>query len=383
MRVYILGSKGIPAKYGGFETFADRLVSGSNSPIDYVVTGMADEASEYVYEGARCVQFKTKNSAVGRMLHTWQALAFVFKDAKSSPESAVYILGCRAGIVLPFFRPFLKKRNVNILVNPDGAEWKRAKWNPIAKLVVLIFEHLLVKSADVVVCDSRAIVDIMRDEFNVPAAKLKFVAYGSDVYDEKEAFSQKVEDEYAEWLKAKEIATKPYYLMVGRFVPENNFELIIKEFMLSKSKANLVIVSNITQSKFYDQLELATGMKNDPRVKLVGTLYDQDVLKLLRARAVAYIHGHEVGGTNPSLLEALGTTKVNLIFDVSFNREVAVDAGLYFTAEKGNLAALLESTDKITKEIADDMGVSAKQRIKDEYSWNNIIADYEKLFNES
>ncbi|MDB5162509.1 MAG: glycosyl transferase [Candidatus Saccharibacteria bacterium] len=382
MRVYILGSKGIPAKYGGFETFADRLISGSNGSIEYVVTGMADKASEYIYNGARCIQFKTKNSALGRMIHTWQALFFVFKDAKSSSESAVYILGCRAGIVLPFFRPFLKKRNVRILVNPDGAEWKRAKWNPIAKLVVLIFEHFLVKSADVVICDSRAIVDIMHNEFNVPPSKLKFIAYGSDVYDVNEFFSENVVSEYNTWLQSKEIATKPYYLMVGRFVPENNFELIINEFMRSNSESNLVIVSNITKSKFYDKLESATGMKEDSRVKLVGTLYDQNVLKLLRANAVAYIHGHEVGGTNPSLLEALGTTNVNLIYDVSFNREVASNTGLYFSAKKGNLAKLIEDTDIMKKETAKNMGLDAKRRIQEEYSWKNIILDYENLFSE-
>jgi rhamnosyltransferase len=380
-KVYIIGSKGIPASYGGFETFLDRLVSGRKSSIDYVITGMGDEHKEYYYQDARCVQFKTGNSAKGRVLHTLQALRFVYKDAKVTKDAKVlYVLGCRAGVFLWLGRGLLKKQNIKIIVNPDGAEWKRAKWNIVAKQIVKFCEVTLVSAADVVVCDAKAILDIIHKDFKIEKKKLKFIAYGSDVYSEPKVASKKLERAYREWLKAKNADDRPYYLMVGRFVPENNFELIIKEFMRAGTPSNLIIVSNVSDNKFYKALLEETNLKNDSRIKFVGTLYDQDLLKLIRARATAYIHGHEVGGTNPSLLEALGSTNVNLIYDVSFNREVVSDAGYYFNDTEDNLAELITATDAISKANKKVMGVKAKKRIETHYNWRDIISDYERLF---
>ena len=380
MKVYIVGSKGIPAAYGGFETFADRLVSGRTKEIQYIVTGMSDKDERSTYNGASTVQFNTKNSVIGRMVHMFRALRFVLKDSKTARNSIVYVLGCRAGIILPLFRPLLKHRGVKILVNPDGAEWKRAKWNFIAKTIVLVFEHLLVRSADVVVCDSQAILTIMRDEFHVKPSKLKFIAYGSDVYDLPTNLPKELLNKYENWMKNFDLDRKPYYLMVGRFVPENNFELVIREFMKSYSLANLVVVSNVSDSALKDRLENDLLIKNDKRIKLVGTLYDQDVLKFVRSRAAGYIHGHEVGGTNPSLLEALGSTNVNLVYGVNFNREVAQDTAYYFDSTNGNLASLIERVDTLNDIQVSKIGNSAKERIKSVYSWSKIIDEYERLF---
>jgi rhamnosyltransferase len=381
MKVYIIGSKGIPAKYGGFETFIDKLVSGRKADIKYVITGMAEEKSEYQYKGARCIQFVTGNSAISRMLHTFKALSFVNKDASAdSTPKVVYILGCRAGIFLPLFRPLLKHHGVSVYVNPDGAEWKRAKWNALAKLVVLLFEWLLVKNADVVVCDSMGIKDIMKAEFNVPERKLAFAAYGSEIYVPPKQLPVKLKLNYEDWASTHGILDKPYFLMVGRFVPENNYELVIREFMASSTKADLVIISNVSDGKLknflYDELKIQT----DPRIKLVGTLYDQDVLSVVRSKATAYIHGHEVGGTNPSLLEALGSTQVSIIFDVSFNREVAEDAGLYFTGEHGSLGKVTAKALALSDSERTIFEEQSKLRIKNHYSWPVIIEAYERLF---
>jgi rhamnosyltransferase len=380
MRVYLIGSKGIPAAYGGFETFADRLVSGNTKNIEYVVTGMSDKDESYLYNDARCVQFKTNNSVVGRMSHMLRALSFVLKDSKSSPESVVYVLGCRAGIFLPFFRSFLKKKNVKIFVNPDGAEWKRAKWNLFAKGVVLVFEWLLVKSADLVICDSMAIKDIMKKEFSIPEKKLAFAAYGSEIYEPPKSLPIKLKLDHEAWAKKHGIFDEPYFLMVGRFVPENNFELIIREFMASHIKANLVIISNISDGNLKNLLYSELKVDEDPRIKLVGTLYDNDLLKIVRSKAIAHIHGHEVGGTNPSLLEALGSTQVSLVYDVSFNREVAVDAAYYFDRQEGSLAKKAEEVLSLDAIERINLEKKAKQRIKDAYSWPIIIEQYEGIF---
>lgn len=382
-KVYIIGSKGVPAKYGGFETFIDQLISGRKADIQYIVTGMGNENKEYDYKGARCVQFVTAESAVARMLHTFRALRFVNKDAsKDADPKVVYILGCRAGIFLPFYRWSLKRRGVEIFVNPDGAEWKRAKWNPVAKIIVLIFEWLLVKFADLVISDSLAIKDIMKNEFHVPEEKLAFAAYGSEIYEAPKVLPKKLATSYKQWAGEHDILEKPYFLMVGRFVPENNYELVIREFMASDLGANLVVISNISDGNLKTLLYEDLKVDTDSRIKLVGTLYDQDVLKVVRSKAVAYIHGHEVGGTNPSLLEALGSTDVSLVYDVSFNREVAIDAAYYFTNETGSLAAEASKVLKLSSAKRTKLGERAKNRIKTAYSWPMIINDYELLFRE-
>jgi len=159
-------------------------------------------------------------------------------------------------------------------------------------------------------------------------------------------------------------------LVVGRFVPENNFGTIAREFNLSNSKKKLVIISN---SKSY--------VLND-RVIFARALYNRELLKKIRENAFAYIHGHEVGGTNPSLLEALASTKLNLLLDVCFNREVAENAALYWTKEIGNLAKLIDNADKMQEPEIESFGNLAKDRIEKEYSWENIVGEYEKIFYE-
>ena len=380
-KVYILGSKGVPAKYGGFETFIDKLVSGRISNIKYVITGMSEKNETYDYKGAQCIQFATGSSAVSRMLHTFKALKYVKNDAAlEEGDKIVYILGCRAGIFIPLFKHAFKKRNIKVFVNPDGAEWKRAKWNFAAKIVVLIFEWLLVKSADLVVSDSRAIMAIMKESFGVPESKLAFAAYGSEIYVPPKKLPAITENNFKDYMHTHGALDKPYFLMVGRFVPENNYELVIEEFMKSSLDANLVIISNVSNSNLktvlYQDLKIAT----DTRIKLVGTLYDQELLNVIRSRAVAYIHGHEVGGTNPSLLEALGSTQVSLVYDVSFNREVAAGAAYYFDSKSGSLAKSAEEILKLNPQERSLIESKSKKRINDEYTWPKIIDEYEKLF---
>ena len=170
-----------------------------------------------------------------------------------------------------------------------------------------------------------------------------------------------------------------YYLVVGRFVPENNYETMIREFMLSKSKKNFAIITNVNDS-FLDELERKLDFRHDSRIKFVGTVYDQELLMKIREKAYGYFHGHEVGGTNPSLLEALGSTKLNLLLNVGFNKEVAEDAAVYWNKERGSLANLIEKADEMPAELRNEYGKKAKQRIKDAYSWAGITDKYYELF---
>ena len=129
--------------------------------------------------------------------------------------------------------------------------------------------------------------------------------------------------------------------------------------------------------KYAAELQQKYRYRSDPRIKFVGTVYDAELLAKIREKAAAYIHGHEVGGTNPSLLESMGKTKINLLYDVGFNREVGEDAALYWSKAEGSLAALLDRLDTVD---AEDYGRRAKQRMREAYSWQAVADAYEEVF---
>ena len=167
-------------------------------------------------------------------------------------------------------------------------------------------------------------------------------------------------------------------MILGRFVPENNYETAICEFMASSTKRDLVIICNHEGNPYFEELRARTGFDQDPRVKFVGTVYDQDLLKYIRKESFAYIHGHEVGGTNPGLLEALAQTDLNLVLGVSFNQTVAKDTAHYWTKETGNLAYLINQVD--TLEDVSEWGQLAKTNMKQNFTWQKIVGEYEELF---
>jgi rhamnosyltransferase len=149
--------------------------------------------------------------------------------------------------------------------------------------------------------------------------------------------------------------------------------------MRSDSEKDFVIITT-TDGRFYNRLQETLSFESDPRIKFVGTVYDAALLGKIRENAYAYFHGHEVGGTNPSLLEALGATDLNLLLGVGFNKEVAEDAALYWSKEEGNLAKLIHKADALSAEKIAEFGRKAKERIRSNYSWEYIVDLYEALF---
>ena len=186
---------------------------------------------------------------------------------------------------------------------------------------------------------------------------------------------------FVEWLKEKNLNIDDYYLVVGRFVPENNYETMIKEFMKSNTKHDFAIITDMNDS-LKRELEEKLHFSKDPRIEFVGTVYDQQLLKKIRENAFAYFHGHEVGGTNPSLLEALGSTNLNLLLNVGFNREVGQDAALYWSKKDGDLAGLIDRADEMDAEWRRKFGTAAKERIRTAYSWAFIGNEYKRVWNE-
>lgn len=376
--VFIIGSKGIPARYGGFETFVEKLTEQQVSKeIKYHVSCLANDTREFEHNGARCFNVNVPNIGPAKAVYyDIMALRECIKYIKlNNIENAiVYILACRIGPFIGFYKRQLKKLGATLFVNPDGHEWKRGKWNAAIRQYWKISEKLMVKHADLLVCDSVNIEKYIKEDYKKYNPKTTFIAYGADTEKSKLAND---DDNLLAWYKDKGVREKEYYLVVGRFVPENNYETMLTEFMKSKTKKDFVLITNVEQNKFYDKLKEKTGFDKDSRIKFVGTVYDQELLKKIRENAYGYFHGHEVGGTNPSLLEALATTDLNLLLDVGFNREVGMDGAIYFSKEEGSLAKLIDNELDINEVVS--LGKKAKARIDEEYSWINIINKYERL----
>lgn len=384
--VFLVGAKSLGA-YGGYETFINKLTEyhQNNPNIKYHVAvkangqgaGVPDGAVRceggYIYHNAECFEIKIpeKLGSAQAIYYDCKALEKSIEIIKSQKIESpiVYIMTCRIG---PFFNGYVKKIKAlggRVFLNPDGHEWKRAKWSRPIRAYWKYSEKKMVMGSDLVVCDSVNIEKYVRETYGIE--NTTYIAYGAET--EKSNCS---EEKYEEWLKEKKLKRGEYYLIVGRFVPENNYETMIREYMKSHTKKDFAIITN-SDSGFLSELENSLHFSTDNRIKFVGTVYDQELLKKIREEAYGYFHGHEVGGTNPSLLEALGSTKLNLLLDVGFNREVAEDAALYWTKEDGNLTALIDKCEIIDRE---GLGMRAKKRIRERYSWKYIANEYEEIW---
>ncbi|MBU3107659.1 beta 1-4 rhamnosyltransferase Cps2T [Clostridium gasigenes] len=379
-QVFIIGSKGIPSNYGGFETFVEKLTEKQkNKEIKYHISCLANNNKEFEHNGARC--FNINVPSIGPAKAVYYDIAALkecirYIKANSINNAIVYILACRIGPFIGMYKKQLEKLNATLFVNPDGHEWKRGKWNVAIRQYWKYSEKLMVKHSDLLICDSINIGKYIKEDYKQYNPKTTFIAYGADT--EK----SKLKDDdvtLVKWYKEKDVKAKEYYLVVGRFVPENNYETMITEFMKSNTKKDFVLITNVEQNKFYEKLKVKTNFHKDERIKFVGTVYNQELLKKIRENAYGYLHGHEVGGTNPSLLEALATTDLNLLLDVAFNREVGMDGAVYFNKEDRNLSDLINNLDGISDEYSKKLSVKAKNRIEEEYTWEKIINNYEEL----
>lgn len=378
--VFIIGSKGIPGNYGGYETFVDKLTEyHQNEPnIRYHVACAVDRVEDvknFKYHNAHCFTILRKPiGAAQAIFYDTDALQYCIDYIKTKKiiHPIVYVLACRIG---PFFKKYVKQIHELggvIYVNPDGHEWMRAKWSVPVRKYWKLSEQLMVKYADLLICDSKNIEKYIQNTYEKYKPKTTFIAYGAET---RRSTLADDDEKLLNWYQEKGLKAKEYYLVVGRFVPENNYETMIREFMHSKTKKNFALITNVSD-EFLEELKKKTGFHRDPRIKFVGTVYDKELLMKIRENAYGYFHGHEVGGTNPSLLEALGSTDLNLLLDVGFNREVGQDSALYWKKNDGSLSKLIEKADLMSKKVIQQYGCKAKKRINDAYNWHFISNEY-------
>ena len=399
--VFLVGAKSLGA-YGGYETFVYKLTEyhQDKKNIKYHVAckangdGCMDETKvegvtrindhEFEFHNAHC--FKIDIPQIGPAQAIYYDVAalkacceYIKKNHIQHP--IVYIMACRIGPFAGHFYQEIHKLGGTVYLNPDGHEWMRAKWSAPIRKYWKISEQMMVKYCDLAICDSVNIEKYIHECYDGKgikgrSPKTTFIAYGADLTLSKLADN---DEKLVDWYREKELTKKGYYLVVGRFVPENSFEVMIREFMKSGSKKDFALITNVND-KFLNELEEKLHFKSDKRIKFVGTVYDQELLKKIRENAYAYFHGHTVGGTNPSLIEALGSTDLNLLVDVGFNKEVAVDCALYWSRDEGNLAKLIDKADLMNREEIEEMGRKAKKRVAEEYTWDKICKQYESAF---
>ncbi|MGQ7358836.1 beta 1-4 rhamnosyltransferase Cps2T [Streptococcus suis] len=387
--VYIIGSKGIPAKYGGFETFVDKLTGNQkNSKIKYFVACTRENSAKsniikdtFEHNGATCFNIDVPNIGPAKAIaYDIAALRKAIEISKKNKDvnPIFYILACRIGPFISKYRKQIHQMGGQLFVNPDGHEWLREKWSAPVRRYWKISESLMVKNSDLLICDSKNIEKYIQNDYKKYSPRTTYIAYGTEL--SKSILTSK-DSVVRDWFEEKKVCENNYYLVVGRFVPENNYESMIREFMKSKSKKDFVLITNVEHNSFYNKLKKETGFDKDKRIKFVGTVYNQELLKYIRENAFAYFHGHEVGGTNPSLLEALSSTKLNFLLDVGFNREVGEDGALYWT--KNNLHKLIDESELLSEEAIEQMDLLSTRQVKERFSWELIVNLYEELFRKS
>lgn len=353
----IIGTVGVPAKYGGFETLAHQLVLQVSKKFDTTVYNSAKSYSpeERVdeWEGAKIKYIPLKANG----------LQSIFYDGISMLHAALFcdvllILGVSGCIFLPIIKFFF---NVKVIINVDGLEWRRAKWNGIAKQFLIISEKIAIRYADELVADNAAIQKYLYDQHHISS---QLIEYGAD-------HNTRISMEHLESFPY-DFMKNDYAFKVARIEPENNLDMILNAFAESK-KLPLVIVGNWDHSDYGRQL--LKQYKNHPNIHLLAPIYEPTQLNLLRSNARVYVHGHSAGGTNPSLVEAMYLGLPILSFDVIYNRVTTEHKATYFQNEN-DLCGLLENLIPIQLfQNAQLMKSIADRR----YCWDIIAHKYSQL----
>ena len=355
--IIIIGSKGYKKALGGHEVFITNLIDNyDDKNVRFYVPEITQElnAPEYINNGVVCNPIYSKNYT--RKDFIKKAIKYYDKYIKiyNMNNVIIYIMGFKP---TPKYAAILKKMNAKIILNPGNIKLNKNN----------------LKGIDYVVCDSK-VAEANIKKFNISTTYIPYGAYQEDIKD--------IDKKTKAFMEEKEIIPREYYLVVGRFTKENNFKLIIEEYMKTTTTRNLVIVSDIENNKnYYEYLKKKTKFPKDNRIKFVGPIYDDQILRRIRKNARGYIHGHTKGGTNPSLLEALSISDLNIVYDNPSNREVSKDCALYFNKENNSLKTQIDKCEKFKLKEINEYGIKAKTRIKDNYTWETIIKKYKKMFN--
>ncbi len=363
-RIAIVGSRGIPASYGGFETFAEEIAVHLLRNHGYKVTVVCDAEQREKNEGMTDYEGVTLRYSAfakgGNAIRFYRdSIAQVVGD-----HDIIYSCGPAGGL----FGPMVRRHGKVMMTNPDGLNSKRSKWSKPVQIAFRIFEWAACRFSDRVVCDSKAIEDYIRASYGCMYTDVAEYGAYPNPWLEQEGNAAAVLDEFG-------LTRGGYHLVVSRLEPENNVETIVRGHGLESRRWPLIVVGNLKESEFVRNLQRIAG----EQVRFVGGIYDKEKLALVRAHAASYLHGHSVGGTNPSLLEGMASRNLCICHDNPFNREVVGDAnGLFFAdAEqvRDRLARLEADPDAF-----EPMRNAVLGRVRDYYNWDAMAEKYDRIF---
>lgn len=358
MKVAIVGTVGVPANYGGFETLVEQLVRHNKSDdLQYAVY-----CSKKSYNDKRWVYHGAKTEYIGLDANGIQSIPYdIISLVKASRNSdVILILGVSGCAFLPVFRIFSKKK---LVINIDGLEHRRDKWNKWARRFLKFSEKQAVKYSNIIITDNKGITDYVMEEYGKPS---ELIAYGGDhvLTHIDESMSKKVLKDYS-------LEKDGYALAICRIEPENNVHTILEAF--ERAQKSLVFIGNWQKSEY--GRNLADQYRASKYIKITPAVYDLNILNVIRSNCSIYIHGHSAGGTNPSLVEAMFFEKPIFAFDCIYNRESTENKATYFSSSE-QLTKILNDEGLDLKANANAMKEIAERR----YKWETIVCQYENLY---
>lgn len=380
-RLFIVGSQGIPAEYGGLETFTHQLatrLADRGWPVWVgCETAYGDATGPEEYEGVRLFHVEAPDNHLRTIVADRKAL--LRSGELADPGDVVYLLGYGVGPFAWGGVRSLGRAGVEFWLNPDGLEWKRPRWPWPVQRYFRFSEGFLLRRADRVICDAAAIRDHHGRAYGVPRRRMEVIEYGAPVVEELEDDS--LTRRRDEWLERYDLEPGDYHTYVGRFVPDNNLELMVRGMLDGRiGRRLLVFAAHDEEDPFYRRIADLIESSDDPgKVILTGGVYDQELLQALRLGGHAYFHGHEVGGTNPALVEAMGLGSLVLALDTPYNREVLQDAGLFFQKDVESFVETVRAAESMGRHRVEELRERARDRVRDHYNWKRITDAYERL----
>jgi glycosyltransferase involved in cell wall biosynthesis len=356
----MVGTRGVPAQYGGFETAVEEIgkrLADAGHDVTVYCRSATDGTDPSTYLGMRRIVLPSLHrKSLETLSHTFLSACDALRRQRFH---AVFLFNAANA---PFL-PIVRRRRTRVAVHLDGLESRRGKWGKVGRKYYRACEALSVRWGDALIADAEAIAQYYADEFG---ATTEVIAYGAPAIDE---LGMEGLDEFG-------VDPGRYHLVVARFEPENHVDIIVRGFRRSEASWPLLVVGGAPYADGYisDVHDAAGG---DERIRFLGPVWDQALLDRLYHHAGTYIHGHSVGGTNPSLLRAMGAGTAVLANDVVFAREVLGDTGRYFRDE-ASLADLLVTVEADGAALA-ERGSAARRRVTERYRWDDVALQYERL----
>ena len=362
MKIAFIGSRGIPANYGGFETFVEELAVGLSKNYNYNVVVVGD-----VYQKEQLNSISEHNGVeivYSKYSKPNQAIRF-YLDSMLKVWDADIIYSCGVGNAFFLFLPLIFRKKV--VTNPDGIGWERLKWSSNGKKILKFMFYLTAKLSPYIVSDSVGVEKVFREQFN-RKKNITTIEYGAHINKTIDKKSEKLQEILARY----KLNPNQYHLVVSRLEPENNVDVIVRGYLKQHHKYPLIIVGEIMETNF---VRMITKFKSE-NVFFLGGIYNKLELEVVRSNAFSYIHGHSVGGTNPSLIEAMASKNICLCHDNEFNKGVVGDWGFYFNNEQ----SLSEIISDIENYDYSNYRNKVFDKVKSYYNWENIVRLYADYF---